>query len=242
MLRVFSVAFWAFIGITSPVFFLGALAVWLVTLPFDRRRVVLHLYSSAWAICYVYLNPLWRLRVRGRDRLPWRGAAVLVANHASLVDILVLFGLFRPFKWVSKQEIFKVPVIGWNMRLNGYVPLVRGSGASVRRMMEHCDRLLSAGSPIMIFPEGRRSPDGALQAFKNGAFDLAVRHGVPVFPIAVHGTGRALPKHGLVLRDRADMRIEVLAPLDPAEFASVEDLRDAARQAISEALPPLRVR
>lgn len=236
MLRVFSVAFWAFIGITSPVFFLGALVIWLVTLPFDRRRVVLHLYSSAWATCYVYLNPLWRLKVRGRDRLPWRGSAVLVANHASLVDILVLFGLFRPFKWVSKREIFKIPVIGWNMRLNDYVPLVRGSGASVRRMMEHCDRLLAAGAPVMIFPEGQRSQDGTLRAFKNGAFDLAVRHKVPVFPIAVHGTGRALPKHGLVLREPADMRIEVLPPLDPAGFADTDALRDATRQAISTAL------
>jgi 1-acyl-sn-glycerol-3-phosphate acyltransferase len=194
--------------------------------------VALHLYSSAWATCYVYLNPLWRLRVSGRDRLPWHGPAVLVANHASLVDILVLFGLFRPFKWVSKQEIFKIPVIGWNMRLNDYVPLVRGSGVSVRRMMEHCDRLLAAGAPVMIFPEGRRSQDGTLQAFKNGAFELAVRHQVPVFPIALHGTGRALPKHGLVLRERADMRIEVLPPLDPADYDGVEQLRDAARASI----------
>jgi 1-acyl-sn-glycerol-3-phosphate acyltransferase len=236
MLRVFSVAFWAFIGLTSPVFFLGALLVLIVTLPFDRRRVILHLYSSAWATCYVYLNPLWRLRVHGRDRLPWHGPAVLVANHASLVDILVLFGLFRPYKWVSKQEIFKIPVIGWNMRLNDYVPLVRGSGASVRAMMAHCDRLLAAGSPIMIFPEGTRSQDGEMRAFKNGAFELAARHGVPVIPIAVHGSGSALPKHGLVLRDRADIRIEVLAPLDPAGHAGVPELRDAARQAISASL------
>src|SRR6185312_193830 len=179
MLRVFSVAYWAFIGITCVVFFAGALLVWLVTLPFDRRRVVLHLYSSAWASFYVYVNPLWRLRVSGRDRLPWHGSAVLVANHASLIDILVLFALFRPFKWVSKQEIFKVPLIGWNMRLNDYVPLVRGSGASVRKMMEHCDRLLAAGSPVLMFPEGRRTSDGSLLPFKNGAFELAVRHQVP---------------------------------------------------------------
>jgi 1-acyl-sn-glycerol-3-phosphate acyltransferase len=148
--------------------------VWLVTLPFDRRRVALHLYSSAWAAFYVYVNPLWRLRVHRRDRLPWHGAAVMVANHASLIDILVLFALFRPYKWVSKQEIFRLPVIGWNMRLNGYVPVVRGSGPSVRRMMELCDGLLASGSPLMIFPEGRRTSDGALRDAARAAISSAL--------------------------------------------------------------------
>ena len=236
MLTVFSVAYWAFIAVTSLVFFVGAVLVWLVTLPFDRRRVALHLYSSAWAAFYVYVNPLWRLRIAGRERLPWHGAAVLVANHASLIDILVLFALFRPYKWVSKQEIFRVPVIGWNMRLNGYVPVVRGSGSSVRRMMERCTRLLASGSPVLIFPEGRRTSDGALQPFKAGAFELAVRHGVPVFPIAVHGTRRALPRTGVILREHIRARVEVLPPLAPADFPDVHALRDAAREAIASAL------
>ncbi|GLY00397.1 MULTISPECIES: lysophospholipid acyltransferase family protein [Actinoplanes] len=234
---VFSALYWAFIVVTCPFFFVGAVLVWLVTLPFDRRRVALHLYSSAWASFYVRVNPLWRLRISGREHLPWQGAAVLVANHASLIDILVLFGLFRPYKWVSKQEIFKVPVLGWNMRLNDYVPLVRGSGESVRRMMAHCDRLLKAGSPVMIFPEGRRTADGSLQSFKNGAFELAVRNGVPVIPIAVHGTRRALPKHGLVLREQVDARVEVLPPLVPGDYAGdVTALREAARDVIAAAL------
>ncbi|MBM2615934.1 1-acyl-sn-glycerol-3-phosphate acyltransferase [Actinoplanes sp. LDG1-06] len=234
MLRIFSVAYWAFIGVSCVVFFAGAVLVWLVTLPFDRRRVVLHLYSSAWASFYVYVNPLWRLRVTGRDRAPRHGAAVLVANHASLIDILVLFALFRPFKWVSKQEIFQVPLIGWNMRLNDYVPLVRGSADSVRRMMDHCDRLLAAGSPVMIFPEGRRTSDGELLPFKDGAFELAVRHQVPVVPIAVHGTRRALPRHGLVLRDHVDVHVEVLPPIDPGD--DTQALRESARTSIASAL------
>ncbi|SDS45618.1 lysophospholipid acyltransferase family protein [Actinoplanes derwentensis] len=236
MLRLLSFLYWTVIVVTCPFFFAGALLIWVVTAPFDRRKVVLHLYSSAWAVCYVRMNPLWRLRTTGRQLLPWRGAAVLVANHASLIDILVLFDLFRPYKWVSKSEIFKVPVIGWNMRLNGYVPLVRGRGELVRRMMARCGELLEQGSPVLLFPEGSRSADGTLQAFKNGAFDLAVRHGVPVFPIAVHGTGRALPKHGLVLREQVTARVEVLAPLSPSDYPDVNALRDAARQRIETAL------
>ena len=236
MLRILSGLFWTVIVVTCPVFFLGALLVWAVTGPFDRRKVALHLYSCAWAVFYVRLNPLWRLRTTGRRLLPWRGAAVIVANHASLIDILVLFDLFRPFKWVSKAEIFRVPVVGWNMRLNGYVRLVRGSGESVRRMMARCGQLLDEGSPVLFFPEGRRTDDGRLQAFKDGAFELAVRHRVPVHPVAVHGTRRALPKHGLVLREHVDARVEVLPALHPADFPDAGALRDAARARIGAAL------
>lgn len=236
MLRLLSALFWTVIVVTSPVFFVGALLIRVLTWPFDRRRVVLHLYSSAWAVFYVRLNPLWRLRTTGRELLPWHGAAVLVANHASLIDILVLFDLFRPFKWVSKAEIFRVPVIGWNMRLNGYVPLVRGRAESVRRMMQRCGELLAAGSPVLLFPEGTRTDDGDLRRFKDGAFELAVRHQVPVFPIAVHGTRRALPKHGLVLREQVDARVEVLPALQPGDFTDVAALRDAARARIEAAL------
>jgi 1-acyl-sn-glycerol-3-phosphate acyltransferase len=236
MLRLLSALFWTVIVVTSPVFFVGALLIRLLTWPFDRRRVVLHLYSSAWAVFYVRLNPLWRLRTTGRELLPWHGAAVLVANHASLIDILVLFDLFRPFKWVSKAEIFRVPVIGWNMRLNGYVPLTRGRAESVRRMLAHCGELLAAGSPVLLFPEGTRTDDGKLRTFKDGAFELAVRHQVPVFPIAVHGTRRALPKHGLVLREHVDARVEVLPALQPADYTGVAALRDAARARIEAAL------
>ena len=235
-MRIVSVLFGLAILLTSPVFFVGALVIWLVTLPIDRRRVVLHLYSCLWAVSYVRLNPLWRLRTSGRELLPWRGGAVLVANHASLIDILVLFDLFRPFKWVSKAEIFKVPLIGWNMRLNGYVRLVRGSGESVRRMMARCDDLLAAGCPVLFFPEGSRTDDGELRPFKDGAFELAVRHGVEVFPIAVMGTRDALPKHGMMLRGHVDGRVRVLPPLRPADFPDRAALREAARESIAAEL------
>jgi 1-acyl-sn-glycerol-3-phosphate acyltransferase len=232
--RAVSLAYWTLIAVTCPVFFVGALIVFALTAPFDRRRVALHLYSSAWATFYVRVNPLWTVHVEGRERLPRHGAAVLVANHASLIDILVLFDLFRPYKWVSKASNFKLPFVGWNMRLNDYVPLLRGDRESVLAMLDHCARHLDAGSPILMFPEGTRSPDGALKAFKDGAFDLAVAHGVPVIPIAVLGTAEALPKHGLVLEQHVDARIVVLEPIAPGNDAAA--LRDTARERIAAAL------
>lgn len=236
MLRPLSYAYWALIFVTCPIFFVGALLIWLVTLPFDRRRVVLHLYSCAWAVFYVALNPLWRLDVRGREHLPWRGPAVIVANHASLIDILVVFGLFRPFKWVSKAENFKIPFVGWNMHLNGYVSLVRGDRDSVIEMLAECSRLIGRGNPVLFFPEGTRSQDGRLRPFKDGAFELAVQHQIPLIPVAVHGTATALPKHGVVLQDHVNAKVEILEPLDPADFGSVADLREEARRRIATAL------
>ncbi len=237
LLRAFSVAYWAYAVLLMPVLLLGALVVWAVTLPFDRRRVALHLYSCVWASLYVWPNPLWRVRVEGREKLPWKGAAVLVANHLSLLDILVCYGLFRPFKWVAKAELFKVPIVGWNMRLNDYVPVLRGDRESIKEMMDHCRRHLAAGSPVILFPEGTRSRDGRMQPFKDGAFRLASEAGCPVIPIAITGTFDALPKTGLVFRQRAAVGVRVLDPIDPAAFGSSGALRDAARAAIAAALP-----
>lgn len=236
MMRLYSFVYWALICVTCPFFFVGALVIWVMTLPFDRRKVVLHQYSCAWAVFYIAINPMWKLHVTGKEHLGWRGPAVIVANHASLIDILVLFGLFRPFKWVSKAENFKIPFVGWNMHLNGYVPLVRGDRESVVKMLAACAKLLKRGSPVLFFPEGTRSKDGNLRPFKDGAFELSIEHGVPLIPVAVHGTGSALPKHGMVLKEHVDAWVQILDPLDPADFASVHALRDAAREQIKVAL------
>jgi len=238
VLRAFSAVYWVFVCVTMPIWFVGALALFLITAPLDRRRFLLHLYSCAWASFYIVSNPLWRERFHGRERLPWKGAAVLVANHLSLLDILVLYGLFRPFKWVSKAEMFRVPVVGWNMWINDYVSLQRGDRESIRRMMDHCRAHLARGTPVLLFPEGTRSRDGRLQPFKDGAFRLALDAGCPVVPIAVSGTAEALPKHGLVMRQRMRAEVRVLEPIRPEDHPSVDALREAARAAIAAALPP----
>ncbi|GHG89309.1 lysophospholipid acyltransferase family protein [Comamonas sp. JC664] len=229
---LFSIAFWAFLMLSSVVLFVGAVLVWAVTLPFDRNGRVLHLYSCFWAQLYFYVNPLWHLKVDGREHLPWKGAAVLVSNHESLGDILVLFGLYRPFKWVSKASNFKLPLIGWNMRLNRYVPLVRGDKASIIQMMTACEYWLSRGVPILMFPEGTRSFDGVVKPFKDGAFALALKQRCPIIPVVLTGTARTLPKHGLVLETSSRCHVQVLPPVDPSGFTDVASLREHVRNLI----------
>jgi 1-acyl-sn-glycerol-3-phosphate acyltransferase len=187
---------------------------------------------------YVWANPLWRLRVVGREKLPWHSAAVITANHLSILDILVLYGLFAPFKWVAKGELFRLPFVGWNMRLSDYVPIWRGDRVSVRTMMARCRAHLDRGVPVLIFPEGTRSQDGEMLPFKEGAFKLACEANCPVYPVAVSGTGDAIPKHGILFRNKMRARVEVLDPLYPAQFGGDPSaLREATRAAIQAALP-----
>jgi 1-acyl-sn-glycerol-3-phosphate acyltransferase len=237
-MRLFSVAYWAFIAISCLPFFAVALVLLAITLPFDRRRVVLHLYTCFWGAFYIYCNPLWHLRVVGREKLRWRGPAVLVANHASLIDIVALFRLYRPFKWVSKAANFRLPFIGWNMTLNDYVPVVRGNKDSIVQMMEDCRRHLRRGSPVLLFPEGTRTRDGDLLPFKDGAFQLAAEMRCPLVPIAIHGTGEVLPKHGMILRQRMYGLVEVLDPIAVPVVGDCDAgvLRERAREAIADAL------
>lgn len=214
-----SLLFWGFVALTSLALFpIGAL-LWLATAAFDGRRWVLHRFTSLWASLYTWANPAWPVRVIGRERLHESGPAVIVANHLSLLDILVLFRLQSHFKWVSKVENFRVPLIGWNMRLCDYIPLRRGDKQSVLAMFRHCDRAIAAGSSILMFPEGTRSSSGRLRAFGIGAFQIAARNRVPLQPIIVRGTAEALPKRGFVLQGRHPISIEVLEPIPASEFA-----------------------
>ena len=219
--RIGSTLFWIFITVSSILLFPVAVFVWALTSLFDRRLVLLHRFTCFWASLYTWLNPVWRVTIEGREKIARDTAYVMVANHQSLLDILVLFRLFAHFKWVSKIENFRVPCIGWNMSLNRYIRLRRGDRESVAQMLRACEQALAAGNSIMMFPEGTRSPDGRLKDFKPGAFVLAQRSRVPILPIVVEGTARALPKRGFVLQGRHPIRVRVL---DEIPYAHIEGM------------------
>lgn len=233
--RALSTLFWAFITVSSIVLYPVAVMIWVLTAPFDRRLVVLHRFTCFWASLYTWLNPAWPVTIEGREKIRPGTTYVMVANHLSLLDILVLFRLFRHFKWVSKIENFSVPFIGWNMSLNRYIKLRRGDRESVVQMMEACEKTIGEGSSIMMFPEGTRSSTGEMRPFKPGAFELALKTRTPILPIVIVGTADALPKRGFVLQGRHPIRIVVLDPIPPEHFAdmSVDELTAHVRQVIA---------
>ncbi len=238
--RLLSFAFWAFMAVSSGVLFPIAVLLWALTAAFDPRRVILHRFTCFWGSLYTWLNPAWQLEIAGREKIRSDEAYVMVSNHLSLLDILVMMRLFRHFMWVSKVENFRVPLIGWNMSLVGYIKLRRGDRASVVEMLNECRRALEAGNSIMMFPEGTRSPDGRMRAFKPGAFEIALRARRPILPIAIEGTANALPKRGFVLQGRYRLGLTVLDPIPYAAFAgdSVEQLTERVRDRIARQVEP----
>jgi 1-acyl-sn-glycerol-3-phosphate acyltransferase len=236
--RLGSTLFWLFIVVSSILLFPVAVLIWAATVLVDRRLVLLHRFTCFWASLYTWLNPVWRVHIEGREKIQADTAYVMVANHQSLLDILVLFRLFVHFKWVSKIENFRVPCVGWNMSLNRYIKLRRGDKTSAQAMMRECERTLADGNSIMMFPEGTRSPDGRLREFKHGAFTLAQQTRKPLLPIVLQGTANALPKRGYVLQGRHAISIRVLDEIPYPQFAhqSVEQLTKNVRDVFAAAL------
>lgn len=232
-----STFYWLLVVAIAVVMFPVALLVWAITAPFDRRKVVLHELTNVWGSLYTWISPVWSVRVRGREHIERGRVYVMVANHLSLVDIFAVHRLHRHFKWVSKIENFSLPFIGWNMRLNGYVPLRRGDKQSVVGMFARCRQVLAEGSSVMMFPEGTRSRTGVMKEWKPGAFELAKEAGVAVLPIAIQGTFHALPAKGVTI-GRARMRVTVLPAIavDEVRRLSAEELRDLARRRVASFL------
>jgi 1-acyl-sn-glycerol-3-phosphate acyltransferase len=238
--RLGSTVFWLFLVGSSLLLYPIAVLIWATTFLFDRRLVLLHRFTCFWASLYTWLNPVWRVTVEGRDKIKAGVTYVMVANHQSLLDILVLFRLFTHFKWVSKIENFRVPAVGWNMSLNRYIKLRRGDKDSIDQMMKACEATLGEGNSIMMFPEGTRSMDGRLKSFKHGAFTLAKKAQVPILPIIIEGTASALPKRGFVLQGRHAIRVRVLDAISYQSFKdlSVDNLTDKVRSIIAAELEP----
>ncbi len=239
--RMIAMLLLIFIGLTSVVFFFVALLIWILTIWFDRRRVLLHLFTSFWASLYVWIMPAWRVHIEGNRKRAWRQRYVIVSNHQSQLDILVAFGLFIPFKWVSKAEVFRLPFIGWNMRLNRYIKLKRGDKTGIARMFADCETALTQNSSIFIFPEGTRSTTGKLRPFKPGAFILAKKMGVPILPVVISGTHAALPKYSLNFHGRQHIYMRVLDPIASEQVAAmtVDALSDHVRTIIADELKTL---
>lgn len=207
---------------------------WLVTAPFDKGRYAAGYLFRKLTVAHQILTPMWKFHTSGDLPKDKRRPYVVVANHESFVDILLISHLPIEMKWLSKETFFKFPLVGWMMRMAGDVKVVRGDRTSGAAAMKACHDRLAKRVSVMIFPEGTRSADGSLGQFKDGAFRLAIESGAPILPLVVHGTRTALRKHDWRLGDsRAEVRVLAPVPTEGLTEADVPVLRERVRALIA---------
>lgn len=229
---------WAWVTAVGTVIvgFFYVAAVWLVTAPFDRGRYHAGRAFRQLAVCAVSLNPLWHFETDGESPADPRRPYVAVSNHESYADIFLISHFPWEMKWLSKDTIFRIPVMGWMMRMATDIPIKRGKRESVVSAMQGCRNRLARSVSVMIFPEGTRSRTDELLPFKDGAFKLAIEAQVPILPIAVAGTRHCMAKGSFAFR-RARAKARVLAPITTVGLtnADVAALRDRTRDTIDAA-------
>jgi 1-acyl-sn-glycerol-3-phosphate acyltransferase len=196
------------------------LIVWVLAYFFDRERKLIHWFLIQESFILSYLIPIWKINIEGREKAKKGLTYIIISNHQSLLDILIVNCLRYRFKWISKIENFNVPVIGWYLRMADYIIVDRGNEESKTEMLEKSYNCLKKGISIMIFPEGTRSTDNEIGFFKRGAFQLALQADVPILPVLIDGTGGILPKHGLIFGSGHHIRIKVLDPVNPTNFGT----------------------
>ena len=184
----------------------------------------------------------WHIEISGETIDDPRRPYVVVSNHQSSADIPIISCLPWEMKWVAKAELFKVPLVGWLMRLAGDIPVERTSKRSGAKVLIKALHYLREACSVMFFPEGTRSRDGRVHGFTDGAFRLAIKAQVPVLPLAIDGTQDALPKHSWKFGTAEAIRLKVLSPVPTTGLtaADTEALRKQVRRLIIEQLAAWR--
>ena len=233
MQRILNFIAWLATALVILLGFFYVAIVWIFTAPFDRARYRAGRAFRHLAMTQVKLNPLWHFETDGTPPADPRNPYVAIANHESYADIFLISHLPWEMKWLSKDAVFRIPIMGWMMRMANDIPIKRGKRESVMSAMAGCRDRLEKRVSVMIFPEGTRAPTEEMLPFKDGAFRLAIDNQVPILPIALAGTRNCMAKHSFVFR-RARAKARVLAPV-PTEgmtLADIPALRDHVRSII----------
>jgi 1-acyl-sn-glycerol-3-phosphate acyltransferase len=161
------------------------------------------------------------------------GPAIYVSNHESALDVWVICrSIPRNLRFVAKQELFRIPIFGWYLRLARFVLVDRRNRAQAVAALKKGAEIVRSGVSLVAFPEGTRSSDGRVHAFKKGPFVLAMEAGVPVVPLAIVGTSAVTPKRRIEVRP-GKVHLVIGEPVDPRRFSDrAELLREVRRRII----------
>ena len=211
--------------VAATVLFVASFIALVVCYPFDKKRVVVHTLSK-WITDVIFGLPIFMKReVIGLENIDHRKAYVMVLNHNSMVDIISIYNLPLIFKWVSKKEVYRIPIVGQLLFAHGDIVINRASAKEAMQLVHTRGfEWLKKGASVSIFPEGTRSKDGEIHNFKAGAFVLAKDAGVPILPIVLDGTN-TMVRNGWLMNWRNKITIRILPPVS-AEDVVNRDIKD----------------
>jgi 1-acyl-sn-glycerol-3-phosphate acyltransferase len=224
-----SVTIWTVAIILTIVLFFVEFFLTIILFPFDRKRKIIHAQCFWWANALIGLNPYWDLRVSGLENIDPSKTYVVVANHQSLADIIVMYKTCMQFKWVAKESLFKVPFVGWCLSLSKHIRLSRGKFGSIKKVYRDAAKWLRNGVSVLFFPEGTRADTDGMKDFQNGAFKLAIKERKPILPVSIDGTREAIPKGSWIFKTKVSGKLTVLPAIDTTGFQPGDyvRLRDA---------------
>ena len=233
---------WMFIILAMTILFPVSFILWLLLYPFDHERAAIHWWLVIEGCLLTKLIPIWKISVEGREKAIRKTPYVIISNHQSILDILIMNCLRCRFRWISKIENSKVPFLGRYMRMAKYIAVERGNKESKAEMMVKAAESLRNGISVMMFPEGTRSPDREIAPFKLGAFQLAIMTDKSILPVIIDGTGGVLPKHSLIFTKNNILKIKVLDPVHPGSFGTgdPEELASKFRKLMVDELIKMR--
>ena len=213
-----------------------------VCYPFDKRRVVVHRLSK-WICDVVFgLPPHMKRDVVGVENIDTNQPYVIVINHTSMMDIMSIYPLPLVFKWVSKREVYRIPMVGRLLYMHGDIVINRASTKEAMQLV-HTRGMewLKKGASVSIFPEGTRSKDGEIHNFKAGAFILAKDAEVPILPVVVEGTNNMV-RNRIFMNWKNRITIKVLPPVSKEDVVSrpIKEVMAEVRESMVETLAELR--
>ncbi len=234
---IISILIWVVGFIITGAAFLSSLVIKKIPLPIPNREKLVHAQCFWWSDTLIALNPFWKLKVEGLENIDHSKTYVIVANHQSLADIIIIYQLHTYFKWVAKKELLKVPFIGGLLWVNDHILLSRGEYGSVKKVYRKAAEWLRSGVSMLFFPEGTRSDTDDMAEFKNGAFKLAIKEKKPILPVFITGTREAIPKGGWVFKAKVSGRLAVLPPIDTSglKIGDFAELKDLVREKLKKA-------
>ncbi|MFO7568688.1 MAG: lysophospholipid acyltransferase family protein [Smithellaceae bacterium] len=220
------------LGVAITAFF----SFWAVVFSFfSNAENNVHRVANLWSRVLLALCAT-KVEVIGKENILYGKPQIFMANHQSDFDILITLAYVTcQFRWIAKKELFAIPVFGQAMKSAGYIEIDRQNHEKALQSLDLAALRIREGKSVMTFPEGTRSRDGEIKAFKQGTFHLAIASGVPIVPISIIGSGEIMPKRSLKVKP-GRIKLVIDKPIDVKKYTleNRQVLIDRVRQTIMQ--------